>query len=82
VALPRPVKVVLVYNPRVYNDSVAVSVSSAKIRYLGSVGARIDMAGDAGSQLRPFPRTPSLSYLLYVGSTLVVRTFKILPSSN
>ena len=33
------------YKSRVDNDSATVSVASAKIRYLGSVGTRIDTAG-------------------------------------
>jgi len=45
VALPRLVKVVLAYNSRVDNDSVAVSVDFAKIKSLGSVGTRINTAG-------------------------------------
>jgi len=45
VALPRLVKLVLAYNPRVDNDSIAVLVAFARINYLDLVGTGIDMTG-------------------------------------
>ena len=52
--LPRHAKFVLAYNSRIDNDSVAVSVASAKIKYLDLVGTRIDMAGAPAHSCVPY----------------------------